>query len=107
MLGASAFQDYIKMSGIENASPRKGCEPLGGPELLCFFEGGLAALRGCARAVDRLNVFPVPDGDTGTNMVATLAGALRAAAEHPDGGLGEIAAGLARGALLGARGNSG
>jgi DAK2 domain fusion protein YloV len=104
------------MSGIDTVPP------LGGPELRRFFEGGLAALRGCARAVDRLNVFPVPDGDTGTNMVATLAGALRRTAEPPDGSVGdagdagdvgdmgevgEVAGMLARGALLEARGNSG
>jgi hypothetical protein len=101
------------MSGIETTPPAAGPEHLGGPELRRFFEGGLAALRGCARAVDRLNVFPVPDGDTGTNMVATLAGALGRAAKPPDGDIGDIgevgeAAGmLAHGALLEARGNSG
>lgn len=79
-------------------------ERLGGPELRRFFEGGLAALRGCSDAVDGLNVFPVPDGDTGTNMVATLAGALR---HCPEGELGTVAGALARGALLEARGNSG
>ncbi len=77
---------------------------LGGPELRRFFEGGLAALRNCARAVDRINVFPVPDGDTGTNMVATLAGALR---DCPEGDLRTVSAALAHGALMEARGNSG
>jgi len=80
-------------------------ERLGGPELRRFFEGGLAALRGCSDAVDGLNVFPVPDGDTGANMVATLAGALRHGSEEGD--LGMVAGALARGALLEARGNSG
>src|SRR5215210_2904766 len=93
-------QDYINMSGFETEEP----ERLGGPELRRFFEGGLAALRSCAKAVDGLNVFPVPDGDTGTNMVATLAGALR---NCPEGNLGTVAGALARGALLEARGNSG
>lgn len=79
-------------------------ERLGGPELRRFFEGGLAALRSCSDAVDGLNVFPVPDGDTGTNMVATLAGALR---HCPEGELATVAGALARGALLEARGNSG
>ena len=88
------------MSGYETEEPKR----LGGPELRRFFEGGLAALRSCAKAVDGLNVFPVPDGDTGTNMVATLAGALR---NCPEGDLGTVAGALARGALLEARGNSG
>lgn len=77
---------------------------LGGPELRRFFEGGLAALSSCARALDGINVFPVPDGDTGTNMAATLAGALR---NCPDGNLATVASALARGALMEARGNSG
>ncbi|WP_018155473.1 DAK2 domain-containing protein [Demetria terragena] len=60
-----------------------------------------------AEALDRLNVFPVPDGDTGTNMHATVQQALRAlAAQHPTG-LAETAALLAREMLTSARGNSG
>ena len=93
------------MTGFETAPPAAEPERLGGPELRRFFEGGLAALRGCAGAVDGLNVFPVPDGDTGTNMVATLAGALRHCPEEGD--LGTVCGALARGALLEARGNSG
>lgn len=57
-------------------------------------------------AIDALNVFPVPDGDTGINMSLTL----RAAAEEAmtaDGSLGEVALAMARGAVMGARGNSG
>lgn len=57
-------------------------------------------------AIDALNVFPVPDGDTGLNMSLTL----RAAADEAqaaDGSLEEVAAAMARGALMGARGNSG
>ena len=60
-------------------------------------------------AVNAINVYPVPDGDTGTNMLLTLRHALEAAdeASGSDAGVGEYAAALARGALLGARGNSG
>ncbi len=62
-------------------------------------------------AVNALNVFPVPDGDTGTNMLLTLRSGLRRAHEALDDssgfGSGRFAAELARGALLGARGNSG
>ncbi len=87
-----------------NESETARLDRLGGRELRRFWEGGLAALRNCARAVDDINVFPVPDGDTGTNMVATLAGAL---CDCPDGDLRTVAAAMARGALLQARGNSG
>ncbi|MBA3574176.1 MAG: DAK2 domain-containing protein, partial [Pseudonocardiales bacterium] len=58
--------------------------------------------------IDRLNVFPVPDGDTGTNLLATLRAAFDAVRRlAKDAGLGSALAALARGALMGARGNSG
>ncbi|MBA2276955.1 MAG: DAK2 domain-containing protein, partial [Chloroflexia bacterium] len=59
--------------------------------------------------VNALNVFPVPDGDTGTNMALTMRAALNAAGEDgaPAGGAGEIARRIAYGSLMGARGNSG
>ena len=58
-------------------------------------------------AINALNVFPVPDGDTGTNMSLTLQAACKAVADSPAHQVGEIAAGLSHGALMGARGNSG
>jgi DAK2 domain fusion protein YloV len=57
--------------------------------------------------VNSLNVFPVPDGDTGTNMLLTMQAAVREMNTGPSHNAGEISAALARGALLGARGNSG
>lgn len=60
-----------------------------------------------AAAVDALNVFPVPDGDTGSNMALTMQAALEAGAHSQSTGAGDVAAAIARGALLGARGNSG
>ena len=70
-----------------------------------------AARSGCKRTSTRwnaLNVYPVPDGDTGTNMMLTLQTALRDAQENPgDGTAGAIAAVIGQGALRGARGNSG
>ncbi|MFI0353970.1 DAK2 domain-containing protein [Actinomadura sp. 9N407] len=58
--------------------------------------------------IDALNVFPVPDGDTGTNLHLTVLAAADAVAELPDGaGIAEAWRALSRGALLGARGNSG
>lgn len=57
--------------------------------------------------VDELNIFPVPDGDTGTNMSMTIASAAREVSRFEDGGIGQCA-GIAASALLrGARGNSG
>lgn len=69
--------------------------------------GGVKALEINRPVIDELNVFPVPDGDTGTNMSLTLASALREAAPVSDNDLGEIAIAFSKGALKGARGNSG
>src|SRR3954471_16556351 len=77
----------------------------------------LAALRAHQHEIDELNVYPVPDGDTGTNLVLTLTSAQQALelSGPPDGETGpapeQPPAGramrrMARGALLGARGNS-
>jgi DAK2 domain fusion protein YloV len=57
--------------------------------------------------INNLNVFPVPDGDTGTNMLLTMRSGLMAAADAESRQVGSVASAVARGALLGARGNSG
>ncbi|MDT0183900.1 DAK2 domain-containing protein [Microbacterium sp. ARD31] len=76
-----------------------------------FVDIATDALSSAREEIDALNVYPVPDGDTGTNMFLTVSAArdeLRAArAADPDLGLGDGMAVLARAALLGARGNSG
>ena len=69
---------------------------------------GAGCLEANADAINALNVFPVPDGDTGINMLLTLRAAT--SAEAPDAAaatVGSMSSALARGALLGARGNSG
>ena len=69
---------------------------------------GLARLEERRDAVNALNVFPVPDGDTGTNMSLTLRAGIEGCPEGDDGvGAGVAARGLADGAFFGARGNSG
>jgi DAK2 domain fusion protein YloV len=81
-----------------------------GVELMAALRSGLERLESRVEEVNALNVFPVPDGDTGTNMLATL----KAAIAEGDASLAtgvtaidEVSAAVARGALLGARGNSG
>jgi len=81
-----------------------------GIELMAALRSGLDRLESRVEEVNALNVFPVPDGDTGTNMLATL----KAAIAEGDASLAtgvtaidEVSAAVARGALLGARGNSG
>ena len=57
--------------------------------------------------INALNVFPVPDGDTGTNMMLTLRSVVDDIGDDASGTIGEVANRMARAALLGARGNSG
>ena len=57
--------------------------------------------------VNALNVFPVPDGDTGTNMALTMAAAMAEAERTGESSASAVARALAQGALMGARGNSG
>jgi DAK2 domain fusion protein YloV len=57
--------------------------------------------------IDDLNVFPIPDGDTGTNLALTLRSAAEAVASDRSAGAGQVLRAMARGAVLGARGNSG
>lgn len=77
-----------------------------GFHLLAMLRQATAQLEQHAAAVDALNVFPVPDGDTGTNMLLTMRAAL-ASAEEGDASAAAVARAAADGALRGARGNSG
>ncbi|MDQ7821453.1 MAG: DAK2 domain-containing protein [Candidatus Eremiobacteraeota bacterium] len=72
-----------------------------------LFLGGVQWVACHREHLNRLNVYPVPDGDTGTNMYLTLRGAVSAFRLAGDGSLGSFLAAIAKGALLGARGNSG
>src|SRR5687768_17178555 len=81
-------------------------ERLGAAELRSVVRGYRDALRAHQVAINRLNVYPVPDGDTGTNMALTLESVcqeLDAAAE----GMPETYKAISHGSLMGARGNSG
>lgn len=67
-----------------------------------------AAVADKAEEINKLNVFPVPDGDTGTNMSLTLASVVKElAALAPDADMEAIAGAITHGSLMGARGNSG
>lgn len=88
--------------------------PLSALSVRLWAEASLQALGEERAAIDALNVFPVPDGDTGTNMFLTLESACAGIAEvfdaaHPAAvpELAEVAEAFGRGAVLGARGNSG
>ncbi|MGE5528217.1 MAG: DAK2 domain-containing protein [Patescibacteria group bacterium] len=72
-----------------------------------MLSAGTALLHERKEEVDALNVFPVPDGDTGTNMYLTLLAALREVEKTSRAQLGQVVDAAAQGALMGARGNSG
>lgn len=69
--------------------------------------GANQMLQNNKKLVDALNVFPVPDGDTGTNMSLTMTSVINEVKAIPNDDMTEIAKALSRGALKGARGNSG
>jgi len=96
-------EDTIEDRAIE-PSPGRSCT---GRELKGFLEAGTAWLEAHAANINALNVFPVPDGDTGTNMVLTMHAALEEIKAVPDDSAAAVAHATAHGALMGARGNSG
>ena len=81
--------------------------PIDGQALKKLVEAGLTWLRANQQTVNSLNVFPVPDGDTGTNMVLTMQSAYNEIDSLAHRGIGQMAAAISQGALMGARGNSG
>ena len=81
--------------------------PMDGQALKRLVEAGLTWLRTNQQVVNALNVFPVPDGDTGTNMVLTMQSAYNEISESPHREVDEMASSVSQGALMGARGNSG
>ena len=80
---------------------------LNGEVFFRMLSGGLKNLKANSKTIDDLNVFPVPDGDTGSNMSSTFAAGFVEAEKHQSEKIGEVAEKLAHGMLLGARGNSG
>jgi DAK2 domain fusion protein YloV len=86
------------------ASPRLTTDGQGFKQLV---QAALVWLRHHQTAINILNVYPVPDGDTGTNMVLTMQSAWAEIQDSPERNVGQIAHQMAHGALMGARGNSG
>ena len=80
---------------------------LTGDDLRQMFLAARASLEMNVSSVNALNVFPVPDGDTGTNMLLTLKAVDEELTGLDGAGAGVLAQAMARGTLMGARGNSG
>ncbi|MEN6389231.1 MAG: DAK2 domain-containing protein [Syntrophomonas sp.] len=78
-----------------------------GKDLVRGVKAGCIKLEHNRDRVDLLNVFPVPDGDTGTNMYLTLLSAVKEGEKSSEQSLGKLAKALSTGSLMGARGNSG
>ncbi len=78
-----------------------------GQKLKELVEAAMIWLKTNQQTVNSLNVFPVPDGDTGTNMLLTMQAAYQEIANSGERNIGKMAHAIAQGALMGARGNSG
>ena len=89
---------------IRFAAELRQCD---GQGLKRLTQAALAWLGTNHQAVNALNVFPVPDGDTGTNMLLTMQAAYREIADSAENSVSTVAHAVAHGALMGARGNSG
>jgi hypothetical protein len=81
--------------------------PIDGQAVKNLVEAGLTWLETNKQTVNALNVFPVPDGDTGTNMVLTMKKAMDEIVNSAEPKAGKMLEQVAQGALMGARGNSG
>ena len=80
---------------------------INGQSMKRLVEAGLTWLRTNQETVNALNVFPVPDGDTGTNMVLTMQSAWNEIKDLGHRSISDMAGAVSKGALMGARGNSG
>jgi len=88
---------------IEHANITK----INGKDLKELFKASVSWLKCHQAVINALNVFPVPDGDTGTNMVLTMQSAYQEIANSKEENIGKVIQQIAQGALMGARGNSG
>jgi len=86
---------------------RPAIASLSGAELRELFAAATAWLERNVLQVNAVNVFPVPDGDTGTNMYLTMRSTMEEAERCEDPAAGAVLAAMSHGALMGARGNSG
>ena len=96
-----------KNNSPETLGTKQDTKFLDGALLAKMAQGGAAQLRSNSDEVNKLNVFPVPDGDTGDNMRMTIESGIAALENSTSNDLAEVMKTLSHGMLLGARGNSG
>ena len=110
---ALAYGDALKIGDVTVTIVPAG-HVLGSAQAVIEWKGSRAVVSGARAAIEAArdhindqNVYPVPDGDTGTNLALTVAAVDDALAAAGDGGPAEVAALVRRSALMGGRGNSG
>lgn len=97
----------VAVKGLQHMAVVLNQHVVDGHLLKWLTAAGLAWLDHNHERVNQLNVFPVPDGDTGKNMLQTMRSAYAEIAVMQEGHVGIVGTAIAQGALLGARGNSG
>ena len=96
-----------KKKSSSKSGVAKDLKSIGGSLLKKMALGGAARLRSKSDEVNKLNIFPVPDGDTGDNMRMTIESGIAAVENMDSDNIAEVMKVISRGMLLGARGNSG
>lgn len=94
-------------SPVPAAETVSACTSIDGQGLKDLIEAAMTWVKTNQQTINALNVFPVPDGDTGTNMLLTMQAAYNEIAASGEKNVGKMAHSVAQGALMGARGNSG
>lgn len=105
--GASALTHAVTHHAPSGSDGHRPFIRIDGHDLKTMFAAGYAWLERHKETVNALNVFPVPDGDTGTNMFLTMRAAWREIDHSDEADVGRLTQAVAQGALMGARGNSG
>ena len=112
MLGAKATRDPMSQPGARSDLKAVGARQhqslsIDGLQFKRFVQAAYLWLRQQEPIINSYNVYPVPDGDTGTNMMHTMRSAWEACQKAPDNSLGSIVHAVSMGAIRGSRGNSG
>ena len=107
MFGLSVLKECFHLSVKKNGKKPTVLEVVGGEMLRDSIVSASAKLAAVRQSVDELNIFPVPDGDTGTNMSMTMQAAARELSRLENPTAGEAASTASSALLRGARGNSG
>jgi len=100
----------VKTSQIKDSADQiehANITTINGKDLKDLLKASLSWLKCHQAVINAMNVFPVPDGDTGTNMLLTMQSAYQEIADSNEENIGKVIKHVAQGALMGARGNSG